>query len=150
MWLRSISMGLNNGFTLIEMMIVVVIIAILASIAYPSYTNYVVKTNRTDMQAEMLTIASEMNAYRAANQTFSGATILNLYGSTVFPKQGNVLYDLSLINVSDSNWTLMATPKTNSLQKNNGVICLNDLGQKFWSKGATGCNLSNVSKWDDH
>lgn len=50
-------MGLNNGFTLIEAMIVVVIIAILASIAYPSYTNYVVKTNRTDMQAEMLTIA---------------------------------------------------------------------------------------------
>ncbi|KAB2924398.1 MAG: prepilin-type N-terminal cleavage/methylation domain-containing protein [Dechloromonas sp.] len=35
-----------EGFTLIEVMIVVAIVAILAAVAFPAYTDYVVKTRR--------------------------------------------------------------------------------------------------------
>ena len=43
----------ESGFTLIELMIVVVIVAILAAVAYPSYQNSVQKGRRSDGMAKI-------------------------------------------------------------------------------------------------
>lgn len=55
----------QSGFTLIELMIVVVIVGILAAIAYPSYQNQVRKTKRTEAKAALTELANREEKYYA-------------------------------------------------------------------------------------
>lgn len=49
-----------NGFTLIELMIVVVVIAIIAGIAVPNYQGYLEQARRADGQAALLELANAL------------------------------------------------------------------------------------------
>ncbi|ABI56209.1 type IV pilin protein [Alkalilimnicola ehrlichii MLHE-1] len=61
----------NSGFTLIEVMIVVVIVGILASIAYPLYTNQVIRGERSDGQAALMSVAQRMERMYTRDNEYS-------------------------------------------------------------------------------
>ncbi len=62
----------QQGFTLIELMVVVVIVAILAAVAYPSYMQYTMKANRSAAQSHLLSVANIQERYMLdARQYFS-------------------------------------------------------------------------------
>lgn len=63
----------RNGFTLIELMIVVAIVAILASIALPSYTSYVNRGKITDAMAAMADYRIKMEQYFQDNRNYGVA-----------------------------------------------------------------------------
>jgi len=60
-----------RGFTLIELMIVLVIAAILAAVAVPSYRDSVIKSNRRAAQAAMMDIVNRQQQFFVANRTFA-------------------------------------------------------------------------------
>jgi len=66
----------QQGFTLIEVMIVVVIIGILASIAYPSYTNHVRKSKRSDATSALINLKLAQEKLRT-NCPYYAEVLLN-------------------------------------------------------------------------
>ncbi len=61
----------QNGFTLVELVIVILIIAVLAAISIPGYREYVMRGHRRAAQAAMMEIATQERQYFAANRTFA-------------------------------------------------------------------------------
>ncbi len=54
----------TNGFTLIELMIVLVIAAIILGLAYPSYVDYVRKSKRGDAQQALMNWSVNQEIWR--------------------------------------------------------------------------------------
>ena len=67
-------MGNQNGFTLIELMIVVAIIGILTAIAFPLYANIQARARVAKAQADARTLASAVVVYSAHTGSLPGRT----------------------------------------------------------------------------
>ena len=76
--------GTQLGFTLIELMITVAIIGILSAVAYPSYTQYIVRANRSAAQSFMFAVNNKQEQYMLdARKYAAGSTALVDMGMTV-------------------------------------------------------------------
>ena len=76
----SMNMYKNRGFTLIELMITVAVIGILAAVAFPSYTQYIIRANRSAAKAQMMDIANRQQQFLLANRAYATKTALEASG----------------------------------------------------------------------
>jgi len=71
----------NEGFTLIELMIVIAIIGILAAIAIPQFSAYRIRSYNSAADADLRNAATAQEAYYVDKQTYTNAPT-DLIGST--------------------------------------------------------------------
>ncbi|MEI7838963.1 MAG: type IV pilin protein [Methylococcaceae bacterium] len=114
----------QNGFTLIELMIVVAIIGILTSVAYPSYVKYIQKSKRSEAQAALLSMATAMEQWRVENNNdYTGVATSDITTSST----KNYTFSLS----SDkTTYTLTAIPASPQDEDDCGVLSLDSKGVK--------------------
>lgn len=132
----SLSFPSMRGFTLVEMLTVMVIVTLLISIALPTYTSYMTSTRRSDATTTLLDLANRMERYYTANNTYVGAT-LTLLGVPATTPSG--YYTLALSNLAATTYTLQATPIGTQLTNDTqcGALTYNQLGTKGISGSGT-------------
>lgn len=94
----------NQGFTLIEIMIVIAIIGIVITIGYPSLTEYVKKGRRTEVAGLLSEQAQILERFYSKNNVYANATGLSA---------GNDFYTITP-TLTDQTFLLTATRKAGS------------------------------------
>jgi type IV pilus assembly protein PilE len=115
----------EHGFSLFELLIVLVIISILANIAYPIYTHALIKTRRTEAKIALMDLANRIESYYLENNnSYLGASLNKLHIKAITDKK---FYQLSL-NSTNNTYLLSAT----ATFSDPACYCfrLNQLGEK--------------------
>lgn len=120
--------GIQKGFTLIELMIVVVVVGILAAVAFPSYESYIVKGNRAAAQAFMMDVENRQKQYLLDARSY--AADLATLGMAA-PADVSGFYTLSIaVSATPPAFTITATPKAGTRQESDGALTVDSSGTK--------------------
>ena len=126
----------NRGFTLIEILIVLVVIGILAAIAIPSYNNQLIRSSRSAAQAVMAEIANKEAFYLQSQRTYFDCAKPCTTWSTIgvsIPDDVSRFYDVYSTKddtTTPPSFIITASPKSGTRQATDGDITLNQKGDK--------------------
>lgn len=125
------------GFTLLELLIAVAIIGVLATIAYPSYTQYIVRANRSAVQSFMYSVSNKQEQFMLDARKYGTKAELNM----TVPTEVTGKYDWDVVpdmTTAPPSYVITATPQ--GVQASRDTKCmtltLNHLGVKTHSGSA--------------
>ncbi|OOG64890.1 hypothetical protein B0E46_05725 [Rhodanobacter sp. B04] len=141
--------GRQCGFTMVELMIVVVIIAVLAAIAIPAYGRYAYRARRPDGQQLLLQIANAQERYYATNNQYGALTSMGYNNQAISEKgyysvQVNVVADPA--GNSSAAFVATATPISSQAKDVCGALSISNTGVKLPAASDAGFN-ANGNCW---
>lgn len=127
----------NNGFTLIEIMIVVAIMGLITIAAWPSYDRYQIKNRRADGISAIL---EARNKIEKCYINYANATLNPGYQNTNCDPadSSNKYYNIGASTRTETEYTLTATPKGAQVDPECTVLTLTHLGVKGFTNTNTG------------
>jgi type IV pilus assembly protein PilE len=129
------------GFTLIEMLIVVLIVATLAAIALPAYRNAIIKSNRSAAEQFMSDVSNREEQYLLDQRSYASGSWPGAGGLNTAPTS-DVLANYTFVAVTtgnDCNGTAVVAPAyvisataigSQASDGNLGNLCLDSRGNK--------------------
>lgn len=147
----------QQGYTLIEILIVVAILGMLAAIAIPSYQNSVLASNRSVAQAALLDLANRQEQFYLDNRTYTtdmanlgypagmvfsnggnSATALNSNHSLVVSTSRERLYFVQIAAANANVFAIAAVPQLSQADDTEcGTLSLTSTGVKAESGTAS-------------
>ena len=101
-----------HGFTLLELMIVVMVVAILAAIAIPNYGRYAYRARRADAQNLLQHIATSQERYYSTyNKYTDDLTQFGYPASGAESEHGYYIVTMALTGTDGQGYTATATPQ---------------------------------------
>ena len=134
----------QRGFTLLELLVVMVVVTILAAIAVSAYTEQVKKSRRTEAYNYVAQVQLQLERWRAENPTYcnTGATGCTTYtASGTYPTMPtDTYYTIAVSSASATTYTLTATLKSNTAQTNDRCGTLTAVGNSKPTWATAACN----------
>ena len=122
--ISKIKEKLNEGFTLIEILIVVVIIGILAAVAIPTYFQYVERGYASDAKVQIKNILENAKLYYSENDEFpEDVKIMNEGGYANVPEATLRKWDFTLdLTYDEGTGAVTGSVTAESLEEMKGGV----------------------------
>lgn len=134
------------GFTMIELMIVIVVIGVLAAIAYPSFIDSIRKSRRAEGVSALATLQQAQERHRSTAATYADAAASLNQGAVT----SSGYYAIAVGAASASGYTATATARDGTSQAADGncrVLAVRmDRGNLSYGSGASAVDWADPNR----
>jgi type IV pilus assembly protein PilE len=131
----------SRGFTLIELLVALAIMAVVSAIAVPIYTQYSIRTQRTNAEKDLLMCAQSMERLASTNFTYAGQ-VGGADTGVVTPNictPSTTMYSIAVTAANANTFTIRATPTSGPVfNPNDGNLEVDANGAQRWDRNHDG------------